>query len=1289
MGKIKKFKSYSKQNRVTGLIVIAFIAIAGSTYLLFARAATTASTLPLTSSAVIASKTPTVAKANPSILQTTGLGNSIGGYRSFLKFNVATPSPTDVITKVQLKVYTQTANSAGFYVKSLADSSWDPTKITYNSHPTIGSTIADSSATKVNTWKTIDLTKYVTAKGLVSFVLYPKDGYIIQYSNAGTTAPQLVVDYTPATIADTTAPTNVAITAPTSGATVTGTYSFASSATDETGVAKVEFYNDSKLIGNAGPNTATSWVIYNTTTSTYGFDTKTLTDGTHSIYSIAYDAAGNKTQSTPVSYTVNNATQPPVSTSGPIRIGFYYPWFPETWGKIATPNTHFNPTAGFYSSDTASVITKHIQQMTYAGLDAAVASWWGQGQHSESTRIPALLNNSANTSNGKNLKWALYYEKESTGDPAVADITSDLTYIKTNYAGNANYLQIGGKPVIFVFTDGNDACAMAQRWHDANTVGFYVVLKVFSGYTACTTQPDGWHQYGPASATDSQGKYSYTISPGFWLYTEAAPRLARLSAADWTTSVNNMVASKAQFQLVTTFNEWGEGTAVEPANEWASASGYGTYIDILHQILNANAPTPVDTTAPTAPSNLTATLASSASKTVNLSWTASSDNVGGSGLKQYTVSRTDSANNKVSFNVTAPTATYSDSSAIYNTQYTYSVTASDNAVPANVSSASNSVSVTTPSQPVAAPATPTNLSGSAISSTQINLTWTASVDTTGIVGGYKVFRNGTQIADTKSIGTAYSDTGLTGSTSYSYTVLAYDSVTTTLQSAQTAAVSVTTPPTPQVPVTDTTPPSIPTSVLTTLATATGKTVNVTWGASTDNAGGSGLKQYVITRTDSANTVVQFTVAAGTLNYADSSTNFATTYNYTVAAQDNASPTNTSVASAPVSVTTPKTPDTTAPNVPAAPSAIIVSSAQVTIAWNAVTDNPTDGTASGVAGYRVFRNGTQIADVTTTSVNDSMTFVSGQGYTWTVLAYDVSGNLSAQSSASASTIPNPVIATSSYCNNPATGNKINTVIVIAMENRTWSGGATAGVGMGFNATNMPYTHNLAASCTYFQSDTEINTGDNSAQQYVGAWTGYTATTTKVSADCSPSATCSYTGNNIFRAFRSLNIPHREYVEGATAACSASGNAAKHIPELYMYDVTDKANCANEVLPMSQFSFAAPPTGFTFITPTLCNDGHDCSDTVVDNWLKDPTRLPALFNTAAYKSGQVMLEIWYDEDHAKPNTFACWSCKQSVVPATTDPTYAGESQLWLNLLGAPTTNLGGITNGLDIRTIVGTP
>ena len=53
-----------------------------------------------------------------------------------------------------------------------------------------------------------------------------------------------------------------------------------------------------------------------------------------------------------------------------------------------------------------------------------------------------------------------------------------------------------------------------------------------------------------------------------------------------------MVKTNEPLQLITTFNEWGEGTAVESAQEWASASGYGSYIDALHDAIPASQTSP-------------------------------------------------------------------------------------------------------------------------------------------------------------------------------------------------------------------------------------------------------------------------------------------------------------------------------------------------------------------------------------------------------------------------------------------------------------------------------------------------------------------------------------------------------------------------------------------------------------------------------------------------------------------------------------------------------------------------
>jgi beta-lactamase superfamily II metal-dependent hydrolase/chitodextrinase len=87
------------------------------------------------------------------------------------------------------------------------------------------------------------------------------------------------------------------------------------------------------------------------------------------------------------------------------------------------------------------------------------------------------------------------------------------------------------------------------------------------------------------------------------------------------------------------------------------------------------------------------------------------------------------------------------------------------------------------------PSAPTNLTATTASSSQINLAWNASTDNVA-VAGYRVFRGGAQIATVST--TSYSDTGLTAGTTYSYTVVAYDSVGNTSASSNTASATTST-----------------------------------------------------------------------------------------------------------------------------------------------------------------------------------------------------------------------------------------------------------------------------------------------------------------------------------------------------------------------------------------------------------------------------------------------------------------------------------------------------------------
>ena len=126
-----------------------------------------------------------------------------------------------------------------------------------------------------------------------------------------------------------------------------------------------------------------------------------------------------------------------------------------------------------------------------------------------------------------------------------------------------------------------------------------------------------------------------------------------------------------------------------------------------------------------------------------------------------------------------------------------------------------------------APSVPTGLAATATGPDTVDLSWTASSDDIG-VAGYNVYRDGaTTPLVTVTSGTTYTDTGLTASTAYTYTVSAFDAAGN--ESAQSSAVTATT-----LAPSDTTAPSVPTGLA---ATATGPdTVDLSWTASSDDMG---------------------------------------------------------------------------------------------------------------------------------------------------------------------------------------------------------------------------------------------------------------------------------------------------------------------------------------------------------------------------------------------------------------------------------------------------------------------
>jgi chitodextrinase len=272
-----------------------------------------------------------------------------------------------------------------------------------------------------------------------------------------------------------------------------------------------------------------------------------------------------------------------------------------------------------------------------------------------------------------------------------------------------------------------------------------------------------------------------------------------------------------------------------------------------------------DNVPPSVPGGLSATPVSVSQ--IDVAWSASTDNVAVTGYRVF----------RNATQVATVTGTqYRDSGLSPNTTYSYTVSAYDAA--GNESAAAGPVSATTLAD-ISAPSQPTHLVATAISASQINLTWTASSDDVGVVG-YQIVRNGNVVQSTAN--TAYSDTGLTAGTTYTYAVIAYDAAGNL--SAPSAQVSATTT------APDTQPPTVPGSV--TATAVSNLQINVGWAASTDNVA---VANYIVLR-DGAPIGYPTTTF-----FADSGLSANTTYVYTVAAVDTSG--NASDQSSPVSATT--------------------------------------------------------------------------------------------------------------------------------------------------------------------------------------------------------------------------------------------------------------------------------------------------------------------------------------------------------------------------------------------------
>ena len=229
--------------------------------------------------------------------------------------------------------------------------------------------------------------------------------------------------------------------------------------------------------------------------------------------------------------------------------------------------------AGRAAPSAAGAVKSHLAALKWAWADAAIIPWSIPGSAAD-RRIAAVL--AAITATHAHVRAAALLDRPQGSELAL------LNALSQSRATARGYLRIGSKPAVFVAPIDRTlrSCVRARQWRAAGR-SFWLAQATFPGYGRCREAADAWFR-DDADLRTTRTSATFLIRPGVWTSSASSPSVAR-SAAAWQSSIERMNISGAPLQLVDSLNDWVRGSAIEASNAWPSESGFGHYLDALHE----------------------------------------------------------------------------------------------------------------------------------------------------------------------------------------------------------------------------------------------------------------------------------------------------------------------------------------------------------------------------------------------------------------------------------------------------------------------------------------------------------------------------------------------------------------------------------------------------------------------------------------------------------------------------------------------------------------------------------
>lgn len=306
-------------------------------------------------------------------------------------------------------------------------------------------------------------------------------------------------------------------------------------------------------------------------------------------------------------------------------MGRFDPDRPAAAGELACA-AHDPPAIGLYDSGDPAAVECQVQQMKLAGIDGAVIDWYGSDTLHDYARIHAAADLLIATLTRAGLRFAICYEDQAAAEvakarpaegAAVAVARRHLAWLAAHWAAAPGYERVGARPLVLVF--GPRALLAADQWQRVRAGSTPAPLLLGLPHVwreAGLDGPFGWPpvsgdreippaEYGAylerLAAGSRDGVPTVAVAfPAFHdVYAEAGLHASYGSIAErdggtLAESLDAALATPALLVQIATWNDHGEGTAIEPTHDRGSAR----LLRVARRLRGAAAPSAADLALP-------------------------------------------------------------------------------------------------------------------------------------------------------------------------------------------------------------------------------------------------------------------------------------------------------------------------------------------------------------------------------------------------------------------------------------------------------------------------------------------------------------------------------------------------------------------------------------------------------------------------------------------------------------------------------------------------------------------